>query len=108
MALISGKVFDANLRVTESWEQFCAANEAMRTVVVDSPLARAVRTKSELNTCSIDARVMRAMGASTKIAIVSVGSTISLNAAHHSARSPASKPPSQRSPATALAESYRS
>ena len=33
-----------------------------------SPLARAVRTKSDASTASIEARVMRAIGASEKIA----------------------------------------
>lgn len=33
MALIAGKTFDANPHVAESWEQFCAANEAMHAVV---------------------------------------------------------------------------
>ena len=38
------------------------------TVYGDSPLARAVRTKSDASTASIEARVMRAIGASEKIA----------------------------------------
>ena len=39
----------------------------------DNPLARAVRTKSDDSTASIDARVMRAIGASEKIASVATG-----------------------------------
>src|SRR6478736_5364388 len=42
-------------------------------MVGDSPLARAVRTKSDDSTASIEARVMRAIGASEKIAKVSTG-----------------------------------
>ena len=39
----------------------------------DSPLARAVRTKSDASTASIEARVMRVIGASEKIASVTAG-----------------------------------
>ena len=43
------------------------------TVAGDRPLARAVRTKSDDSTASIEARVMRAIGASEKIASVAAG-----------------------------------
>ena len=45
-----------------------------------SPLARAVRTKSEESATSMDARVVRAIGASEKIASVSAGSISCLSA----------------------------
>ena len=45
----------------------------MITVKEESPLARAVRTKSDDSTASIEARVMRAIGASEKMASVSAG-----------------------------------
>jgi hypothetical protein len=44
------------------------------TVRGASPLARAVRTKSLLSTASMEPRVMRASGASEKIAIEMAGS----------------------------------
>jgi hypothetical protein len=46
--------------------------------------------KSLPSTDSIEARVMRAIGASTKIAMVSVGRISCLKLAHHSDASPAS------------------
>src|SRR3979411_2387126 len=46
----------------------------------DRPLARAVRTKSDDKTANIEARVMRAIGASEKIAKVSAGRISWLNA----------------------------
>ena len=58
------------------------------TVNGDSPLARAVRTKSEANTASIDALVMRAIGASEKMPSVSAGSTSCLSAARKVSQSP--------------------
>jgi hypothetical protein len=45
------------------------------TVPGDSPLARAVRTKSDASTASIDALVIRAIGASENSANVVAGST---------------------------------
>src|SRR3954452_21178169 len=50
------------------------------TVAGDRPLARAVRTKSDASTASIEARVMRAIGASEKIASVIDGRINWLNA----------------------------
>jgi len=44
------------------------------TVNGESPLARAVRTKSEASTASIEARVMRAIGASEKMPSERAGS----------------------------------
>ena len=43
------------------------------TVRLARPLARAVRTKSEASTASIEARVMRAIGASEKMPSVNAG-----------------------------------
>ncbi len=45
----------------------------MTTVYEESPLARAVRTKSDDSTASMEARVMRAIGATEKMASVSPG-----------------------------------
>ena len=57
------------------------------TVPGESPLARAVRTKSDASTASIDARVMRAIGASENTASVSAGSINWLNAERNASRS---------------------
>ena len=61
----------------------------MTTVNGASPLARAVRTKSEESTASMEARVMRAIGASEKMASVSAGRMSCLRAATNSSPSPA-------------------
>src|SRR3977135_486399 len=50
------------------------------TVPGGQPLERAVRTKSDDSTASIEARVIRAIGASEKIASVSAGRINWLNA----------------------------
>ncbi len=55
------------------------------------PLARAVRTKSEASTASIEARVMRAIGASEKMASVTAGSQICDQAARKVSMSPTSR-----------------
>jgi hypothetical protein len=57
----------------------------------DSPLARAVRTKSDASTASIEARVMRAIGASEKIANVVAGRINWLNAERNASKSRAIK-----------------
>jgi hypothetical protein len=59
------------------------------TVRPARPLARAVRTKSEPSTESIDARVMRATGASEKIPSVSAGRMSCLRLAMKVSPSPA-------------------
>ena len=53
------------------------------------PDARAVRTKSEESTASIEARVMRAIGASEKMPSVSAGSTSWARLARNTSPSPA-------------------
>ena len=57
------------------------------TVPGDSPLARAVRTKSDASTASIEARVMRAIGASEKIASVVAGRMSWLSAERNASKS---------------------
>ena len=59
------------------------------TVNGERPLARAVRTKSEASTASIEARVMRAIGASEKMPSVSAGRMSCLRLATKSSKSPA-------------------
>ena len=59
------------------------------TVAGDSPLARAVRTKSDASTASIEARVMRAIGASEKIASVRAGRMSCSRLATNTSPSPA-------------------
>ena len=54
--------------------------------------------KSADSTDSIDARVMRAIGASTKMAIVSTGRISCFRLAHHIAASPASAVSTRYSP----------
>ena len=51
---------------------------------------RAVRMKSLPSTASIEARVMRASGASTNSAMVKAGSRSCANAAHQPSQSPVS------------------
>ena len=60
----------------------------MTTVNGVSPLARAVRTKSEASTASIDARVMRAIGASEKMPSVKAGRISCLRLARNSSPLP--------------------
>ena len=57
------------------------------TVPGDRPLARAVRTKSDDSTASIEARVMRAIGASEKIASVTAGRINWLSAERNASKS---------------------
>ena len=57
------------------------------TVVGDRPLARAVRTNSDDSTASIEARVMRAIGASEKIASVVAGRMSWLSAERNASKS---------------------
>ena len=57
----------------------------------DNPLARAVRTKSLDSAVSIEARVMRASGASENSASDSAGNSNCDNDARNSVRFPASK-----------------
>ena len=59
----------------------------MMTVRLSRPLARAVRTKSEASTASIEARVMRAIGASEKMPSVSAGRISWLSAARKVSKS---------------------
>ncbi len=61
------------------------------TVIGERPLARAVRTKSEASTASMEARVMRAIGASAKMPSVSAGNTNCFRLAANTSPSPAIK-----------------
>jgi len=57
------------------------------TVKGVSPLARAVRTKSDASTASMEARVMRAIGASEKMPSVSAGRISCLRLAQNTSQS---------------------
>ena len=57
-----------------------------------------MRTKSLPSETSIEARVMRASGATTNSAMVSAGRINCLKAAHHPSKSPASRKSISRKP----------
>ena len=61
------------------------------TVRLLRPLARAVRTKSEASTASIEARVMRAIGASEKMPSVKAGRINWLSAARKVSKLPVTR-----------------
>ena len=65
------------------------SHKVTMTVYGRRPLARAVRTKSEASTASIDARVIRAIGASEKMPSVIVGRMSCLRLAMNSSPLPA-------------------
>jgi hypothetical protein len=64
-------------------------------------MARAVRMKSLPSEASIEARVIRASGASTNSAMVQAGRISCLNAAHQPSKSPASAKSISRKPVCA-------
>ena len=61
-------------------------------------MERAVRTKSLPSETSIEARVMRASGATTNSAMLSAGKISCLKLAHHPSKSPASRKSINRKP----------